>query len=418
MKHATIVIAALLLLACGGTAPSAEEPEGWTPDPETEQAERERQAIMDAEPESPYRVQRVRAFRANEHCGQGPYRIRLDALGVRHGERIDVSACASQDIAGRYRLTSEQEPWITDDVGRAFGHRRDNEQCRANEAELVTRAESGGETPRSERGGPTTGTARGEAGSSADTPSEVDPVALEELSGFEECPEGQFRVPVMSNRSFETASGTPLDAGADLTIELWSTAPNFMERVTFLVRQSGVEDMTDAQWSEHQAAYRQWSEGYRAFVEGEVASGRSHWVEPVDTGEHGPPPAPRTETPPPRPSQNAEWIPGSWHYDSRWAWVEGWWRVSQADVDAELTVHAPTAPPARREEARAQETKPAPNAVWADGHWQWDGNAYLWVAGAWRLPPSARHRWRAPRWQARGTGAVFVPGRWSVRVGR
>ena len=403
-------------LGCGGASTSAEDartPEERARDAELDRADRRRQAIADAEPESPYDVRSVRAFRPDQPCGQGPYRIRSEALGARYGEQLDVYACVSRDIAGRYRLTSEDERWVGDD-GRAFGFRQDNERCRATDAELVTRGGAG-------EGASSSGAARSGTGPAAPETSpapEREPAEMREVAAFEECPEGQYRVSIMHRRGFQSSSGSPLEAGAGLVVEIWSTVPNDMDGLTFVVRQLGVdEQMTQEAWHEYQRLWSQWYERYRAFVDGEVEAGRSHWVEAVDTGEHGPPPAPRAETRPPRSSRNAEWIPGYWHHESEWAWVAGWWRVPRSDVEADLTVHAPVAPPPPRQETQAQQSKPATDAVWSTGHWQWNGDSFVWVPGAWRLPPSAGHRWRAPTWRAGRSGSVFVPGGWTIRVG-
>ena len=117
---------------------------------------------------------------------------------------------------------------------------------------------------------------------------------------------------------------------------------------------------------------------------------------------------------------HAEWVPGYYHHAGEtWAWIPGWWRVPDADVQAKLTVVAPAAPPPPREEAREQAQvgeRPTPDAVWATGHWQWDGARWVWVTGAWRLPPQPGSQWRAPSWRPEARGFVFVPGGWSIRM--
>jgi hypothetical protein len=80
----------------------------------------------------------------------------------------------------------------------------------------------------------------------------------------------------------------------------------------------------------------------------------------------------------PRPSQNAEWRPGYWHWaGSDWIWIAGIWRVPEEDVRAERTVHAPVAPPAPP--AETSPVAPAPTTVWTPGFWQWTGNGWLWI---------------------------------------
>jgi hypothetical protein len=130
----------------------------------------------------------------------------------------------------------------------------------------------------------------------------------------------------------------------------------------------------------------------------------------------GPPPAPLADPQPPKPSTNAEWVPGYWNWSGfEWGWMVGWWRVPEGDVEAGLTVHAPEAPPALREETPP--TRPAPNAVWTAGFWQWDETTWVWVKGSWQIPPQAAATWRPAEWRVEASGAVFLPGGWSLRVG-
>jgi hypothetical protein len=73
-----------------------------------------------------------------------------------------------------------------------------------------------------------------------------------------------------------------------------------------------------------------------------------------------------------------------------------------------------TAPPAPREEVRRIETRPAEDAVWIPGYWQWDGDStsYGWVPGTWRraIPGMT---WSPGRWNEVSTGYEWSPGFWS-----
>lgn len=129
----------------------------------------------------------------------------------------------------------------------------------------------------------------------------------------------------------------------------------------------------------------------------------------------GPPPAPLAETMPPKLSANAEWRPGYWQWiDSTWVWLAGVWRVPEADIIAEQTTTAPTAPPPQKVEAPP--AAPVATVVWVPGFWQWDGGTWIWIAGAYQLRPTASLSWRAPAWQPRGNVHVLVPGAW-IRLG-
>jgi len=68
------------------------------------------------------------------------------------------------------------------------------------------------------------------------------------------------------------------------------------------------------------------------------------------------------------------------------------------------------APPVAVVEERG--VAPSPNHVWVGGYHRWDGNAYSWQAGGWRVPPRVGARWVAPRYDRRGAGWAFREGRW------
>ena len=52
---------------------------------------------------------------------------------------------------------------------------------------------------------------------------------------------------------------------------------------------------------------------------------------------------------------------------------------------------------------------PHPQAVWVEGHWQWNGRDHVWVDGYWdEYRPS--HRYVAPHWEQQGNGWVYYEG--------
>jgi hypothetical protein len=178
--------------------------------------------------------------------------------------------------------------------------------------------------------------------------------------------------------------------------------------------------MTDEAWRAYNEAYSKWAKAYRELIDGEVAAGRTHYID--SSVKTPPPPAARAETQPPRPSKNARWIPGYWHYEeTKFHWIAGLWDVPQEDIEKELTVQAPTPPPVTPPSTvRDEPTEPQPTrtAVWTPGSWYWDGRGYVWIAGAWRIPPSPQQTWQRPTWTVRTGRAIYVPGRWSIRFGR
>jgi hypothetical protein len=55
---------------------------------------------------------------------------------------------------------------------------------------------------------------------------------------------------------------------------------------------------------------------------------------------------------------------------------------------------------------------PGRGYVWTPGYHRWDGGRYVWVPGAWVLPPRPRARYLAPHWVHRRGGWVFIEGHW------
>ena len=77
-------------------------------------------------------------------------------------------------------------------------------------------------------------------------------------------------------------------------------------------------------------------------------------------------------------------------------------------------IHVAFAPPAPRVEYRP--AMPYYGAVWAPGHWQWNGYRHVWTAGYYQSP---RHGWvwQPAHWQPQFAGGyVYIPGHW-VRTG-
>lgn len=55
---------------------------------------------------------------------------------------------------------------------------------------------------------------------------------------------------------------------------------------------------------------------------------------------------------------------------------------------------------------------PGPGYVWTPGYHRWDGHAYVWVPGAWVLPPRPHAVWVPHRWVHRHHQWAFVEGHW------
>jgi hypothetical protein len=84
--------------------------------------------------------------------------------------------------------------------------------------------------------------------------------------------------------------------------------------------------------------------------------------------------------------------------------------VAAACVDAGGRIYVRIAPPAPIFEARI--VAPGPRYVWVPGYYGWRGEAYVWVAGRWEIPPRPRAVWVSGRWYRDRRGWYFRQGHW------
>lgn len=66
-------------------------------------------------------------------------------------------------------------------------------------------------------------------------------------------------------------------------------------------------------------------------------------------------------------------------------------------------------PPPPREPAPV---RPSAQAVWVPGYWHWTGLEYTWIRGRWTQPPAAGATWHAPRYSIQGGQHTYEPGGW------
>jgi hypothetical protein len=394
----------LLCLVVGGgsSAKKANDPQ----QAERDAAAKRREKIEALKPASPYEVRDRKVYRPTERCGQGPYRLESDSLSVKYAERLEIYACGKHSISGNYRLTTTRKSRPADSSEAAFGFRRENEACKAREVATTSGTSSGGSA------GPARGGGTGKSGgATAAAPTTLKPMKLEQAASV---PENCVRSFVLDHGWIAYEDNPAVEA--HFAIDLWSDEPNDLEGLVFVVERSAVvADMTRERWRAYREASDAYYKAYRAHLDVEVQAGRTQLLDmKVKTP---PPPPPRVEVQTPRPSRNARWIAGYWLYEgAKFHWIAGLWDVPEEDVKRELTVQAPKPPPVEPVRDEPVEVQPTKTAVWAPGSWQWNGRAYVWVAGAWRIPPDAQHTWQRPTWNVNAGKAIYVPGGWRVRV--
>ena len=84
--------------------------------------------------------------------------------------------------------------------------------------------------------------------------------------------------------------------------------------------------------------------------------------------------------------------------------------LTTASAAQRARVYVRVGPPAPVVEVRP--AAPSRRHIWVPGFHRWDGRAYVWVPGAWQVPPRARARWARGHWAHDRRGYYFVDGRW------
>ncbi|MBL9020110.1 MAG: YXWGXW repeat-containing protein [Myxococcales bacterium] len=401
-------IGALIMLGivgCGGSGKKhTEEPE----DPAAA-ARRKREAEIEAmKPESPYQVRETRTYQPTERCGQGPWKFDASSLKAKYGEKLRVYACGKHAMKGNYRMTTTRSYGSPSSDESAFGFSHDNDACKVKGGTVVAAGPGGGGG-----GGGTTGTpGKGGGGATSAAPATVEPRTLVAGEGI---PKDCWKSSVIDMTWYSSEESVPLEGKIQLVV--WTDEPSDLEGLVFVVEQWGVRtDMTREGWKAYRDADRAYWDAYRAHLDGLEKQGKVTYVDRKVTAP--PPPPPRAEVKPPKPSKNARWIPGYWIYEqTKFHWIAGLWDVPAEDIQKELTVVAPTPPPAAPAAPEVpREPAPTVTAVWTPGSWQWDGRAYVWVTGAWRIPPAPQSTWQAPTWNVRRGRAVYVPGGWRIGI--
>jgi hypothetical protein len=393
----------VLLAACGGSGPSPRHPEPARPD-----------AYSDwhaSRPKAPDEDVRTTKFEPPQRCGQGPYRFSVDTLSAPFAEGYRITICTSHAFKGSVSYLPPGAGREKSDQG--FGRDEDahHQTCRVDATAVATQGSSSSTTNSATKGKPT-----GKGGGAATTTAAPIDLRGELVEVNQTCPNGMQQIHVL-DMGYVTGQATtvtsPLEPGR-FVIEIWSELPNDLAGAFFLVTQRGVPaGFTVDAWNAYKKASDEWYAGRDAAFEKSRAQGNKWTTIETPKATQQPPPA-KTEQQPPRPSPNAAWTPGYWQFTDGWVWSAGFWRVPPQDIEQEKTVEAPAPPPAPKVEAPPQADVTyytVRKAVWTPGHWMWNGNVYIWIGGAWRIPEAVDMSWVAPTWRATRRGTLrFVPG--------
>lgn len=287
-------------------------------------------------------VHTQRAFVASEPCGQGPYEVHIKAEGKMGSEGVEVWACTAHRIAGHVEM-------IANGIAMrdaTFGEGADNARCMASGPIVATAADGAG-------GGGGSGTIGG-PGARGATPVLVEQPAHD---GGGLIPDDECKQYGLPGEYLMNDTMTRVEPGADITVKIWSDAPNDLQGVVFLVRHA-ISTHTRAEEDKEWAQY-----------EKEHAHDKPTPYVPPPKPDHGAPPAPLAEERPAHPA-GAVWVSGYWTWTGReWGWTSGFWRT---DIET----------PAPRLEVPG--AAPSPTSIWVAGTWQLRAGAWVWIGGRWR----------------------------------
>ncbi len=398
-----------LASACGGGSHAKPKaPVEDKPDPYSE--------WYAAQPKSPREPFRTTRFEPPQKCGQGPYRMVVDTAGAQFSEGMLVTLCTTHEFKGSVSYLTPRQYAEKSEHGFGWYQDKHHEKCRVDGVGMVT---PGGSID----GGGGTATTTGKPGrGKGDTAAKAAPVPVE-LHGevvktTAECPRGQTSVPVVNWDTMASDQARdedqPILGRGKLVIEIWSDLPNDFTGASLLVQQRAVPAGFKAEeWNAYRRAHNEWQAGRDEALLRSRQAGHKWKTYSMAPATKQPPPA-RAEVPTPKPSPNADWIPGYWHDSDGWVWSAGFWRVPKEDIEQEKTVEAPAPPPAPKVDAAPQPDVAyytARKAVWTPGYWMWNGRLYVWIPGSWRIPQETGMTWVAPTWRPsrRGT-SIYVPG--------
>jgi hypothetical protein len=398
------------------------------------------------------------AYVLSQRCSQGPIVVKLAALPAEYGQYFKIILHGGHAVKGRWELQLPGKVSSTFSTFASLGADGDWVKT-ADNARCVLSPEEKGSVP----GKP--GAGSGTPGTSSGGSPSGKPEGGGSLSVL-------VSIAMPSNLPSKFASvyySIDGKLAGEIKLTLWSEEPNDYEGTTFVVEQGDIVPREPAKWAagieaEHKKAADSkvedeernkrrnacfnvfystkdhvWSEacqkefgdaGPRAQRQQDchnVWYAKKTWSDACrkefgdDPGtaskttkpspSFSPPPAPPPDPQPPKPSVNAEWVPGSYSWEGKWVWSAGVFRVPKKDVDEGKTATAPNAPPAPKDES-TKPPQPSPNSVWTGGYWFFAASNWIWIEGAWRIPPTPGATWKAFVWLKVGGSFVLDPGGW------
>lgn len=402
-------------------------------------------------------------FSTPEGCGQGPFRLSVDAVGAPWGEEVVILQRGGRPFTGRFEVLIDGEkiswgPVVPPPPVYTPGQPAPPPKPLPATNRCVLSEDERAETART--------TAPGELGEPSE-PGGATPPVDEPVPPHAPPPR---LIEITSDGEWGTELlrfGVQVDAwekiqmkwkeGAHIEIVLWSDVAIDMTGVTLIVGHHVWSPSSgEAEWRAHLDEKKVESDRRAAAYAVEVAAHTAEWqattdrcaalaqsdrvdescrnlgwanaseppkrpvvsepAPPQPREPDGPPPPPRVEVPSPKPSEHAEWVAGSWSWDGfAWLWLDGGYRVPDQDRESGATATAPSLPPPPQREEPPH--PPTAGIVWIGGHWQWSGptaGRWVWVGGRYARPPSRSARWRADVWVRDGARVRLDPGMWVV----
>jgi hypothetical protein len=381
-------------------------------------------------------------YRISRRCAQGPLTLELPAIGDPVGEYVWIALRGPRHVNGNWQA---KYPDLNVGYSGTFttGAKSDNDRCVAPD----------------QAGVPVAG-APGSPGKSGNPSSPGGGVAASGAGEIVTFTKAELPPPPYGAHWAQIVFRVTARVGEKISINVWSDTPQDWEGFVAVVEQGRLVPDDPAKWAAGQADAKKkdaeagaanhakfdrenkcrqdyehtkvWTPACEAEFPGlpqkdaaidacwKVWDTQKIWtdacrsltnVDPSKETPYGPPPAAPADPKPPQPSVHAEWVPGSYQASGKiWVWSPGLWKVPSEDVSSGQTAKAPSAPPPPK--AETPPAKPSPNAVWCPGWWAFSFTGWVWIDGAWRIPPFPGATFRAYAWVSMGGAFTLVPGGW------